>query len=148
MVSRSLKGYAITATLAGQEFHLHGDTVISDLWVSAPYPPWSCETVVSGKRIAPAACCSALNRPARPKSLVHPRLDPRVLPRGCEYMILVRLPLPFGAASSLQRGSDLRHYAEGMRSMTRMIAIVLPLFSFASAIPFLQDHTSPVFATN
>ena len=54
MVSRYLKGYAVTATLAGQEFHLHGDTVIKDQRISAPYPPWSCEAVVSGERIAPA----------------------------------------------------------------------------------------------
>jgi hypothetical protein len=26
------------------------------------------------------------------------------------------------------------------------MATVLPLFTFASGIPFLQDHTSPVFA--
>jgi hypothetical protein len=57
MVSRYLKGYAVTATLAGQEFHLHGDTVIKDQRISAPYPPWSCKAVVSGKRIAPAAVC-------------------------------------------------------------------------------------------
>ncbi len=30
MVSRYLKGYAFTTTLAGQEFHLHGDTVVKD----------------------------------------------------------------------------------------------------------------------
>jgi hypothetical protein len=39
MVSRYLKGYAFTATLAGQEFHLHGDTVIKDPRILVPYPP-------------------------------------------------------------------------------------------------------------
>jgi hypothetical protein len=28
------------------------------------------------------------------------------------------------------------------------MAIVLPLLTFVSGIPFMQDHTSPVFATN
>ena len=35
-----------------------------------------------------------------------------------------------------------------MRSITRILAIVLPWFTFASGIPFMQDYTSPVFATN
>ena len=41
MVSRYLKGYALTATLAGQELHLYGDTVIKDQSIFAPYPPRS-----------------------------------------------------------------------------------------------------------
>jgi hypothetical protein len=32
--------------------------------------------------------------------------------------------------------------------MTRIMATVLPVFTFVSGIPFMQDHTSPVFATN
>ena len=39
MVSRYLKGYAVTATLTGQAFHLHGDTVIKDQPIFVPYPP-------------------------------------------------------------------------------------------------------------
>ena len=39
MVSRYLKGYAVTATLTGQELHLHGDTVIKDQPIFVPYPP-------------------------------------------------------------------------------------------------------------
>jgi hypothetical protein len=39
MVSRDLKGYAVTATPAGQEFHLYGDTVIKDQPIDVPYPP-------------------------------------------------------------------------------------------------------------
>jgi hypothetical protein len=50
-------------------------------------------------------------------------------------IVLILLPLPWC-------------YAGGMRSITRIMATVLPLFTFASGIPFLQDHTSPVFATN
>ena len=39
MVSRDLKGYALTATPAGQALHLYGDTVLKDQSSSVPYPP-------------------------------------------------------------------------------------------------------------
>src|SRR5262245_3131239 len=39
MVSRYPRGYAFTSTPEGQELHLHGDEVIKDHSISAPYPP-------------------------------------------------------------------------------------------------------------
>jgi hypothetical protein len=39
MVSRYLKGYALTATPAGQELHLYGDTVIKEPSIFVPNPP-------------------------------------------------------------------------------------------------------------
>jgi hypothetical protein len=48
----------------------------------------------------------------------------------------------------LGRRRDPCLYAGGMRSITRIMATVLPVFTSASGIPFTHDHTSPVFATN
>ena len=39
MVSRYRRGYAVTSTPEGQELHLHGDEVIKDQLILAPYPP-------------------------------------------------------------------------------------------------------------
>jgi len=41
MVSRYRRGDAFTSTPEGQEFHLHGDEVVEDRLISAPYPPLS-----------------------------------------------------------------------------------------------------------
>jgi hypothetical protein len=41
MVSRYRRGDACTSTLEGQELHLHGDEVVEDRLISAPYPPLS-----------------------------------------------------------------------------------------------------------
>ena len=57
MVSRYRRGDAFTSTLEGQELHLHEDEVVEDRLIYAPYPPLSCGTVVSGKRIAPPLQC-------------------------------------------------------------------------------------------
>jgi hypothetical protein len=38
MVSRYRRGHAVTSTPAGQELHLHGDEVVKDQLISAPYP--------------------------------------------------------------------------------------------------------------
>jgi hypothetical protein len=38
MVSRYRRGYTVTSTLEGQELHLHGDEVVKDHLISAPYP--------------------------------------------------------------------------------------------------------------
>jgi hypothetical protein len=56
MVSRYRRGYALISTPERQECHLHGDEVIKDPRISAPHPPEPFETLVSGKRIAPAGC--------------------------------------------------------------------------------------------
>ena len=57
MVSRYPRGYAVSPTPGRRELHSHRDEVIKDRMIFAPYPPYpphSSETVVSGKRIAPA----------------------------------------------------------------------------------------------
>jgi hypothetical protein len=38
MVSRYRRGSAVTSTPEGQEWHLHGDEVVKDRLLSAPYP--------------------------------------------------------------------------------------------------------------
>jgi hypothetical protein len=38
MVSRYPREYAVSPTPGRQELHLHGDTVVKDLSISAPYP--------------------------------------------------------------------------------------------------------------
>jgi len=39
MVSRDRRGYAVTSTPEGQAWHRHGDCVVNDPSISAPYPP-------------------------------------------------------------------------------------------------------------
>jgi hypothetical protein len=39
MVSRYPRGYAFTSTPEGRELHPHGDEVVKDHMISAPYPP-------------------------------------------------------------------------------------------------------------
>src|SRR5688572_12295794 len=90
------------------------------------------EVLGFARRLAPV--CSAQTGRARPRRLVHPSLDPSFSPCGCGYR-------PCSPVLTWC-------YAGGMRSITRIMATVLPLFTLASGIPFLQDHTSPVFATN
>ena len=41
MVSRYRRGYALTSTPEGQELHLHGEKVVEDRLIYAPYPPLS-----------------------------------------------------------------------------------------------------------
>jgi hypothetical protein len=39
MVSGYRRGSAVTSTPEGQELHLHGDEVVKDQLIFAPYPP-------------------------------------------------------------------------------------------------------------